>query len=123
MKSFKQFLKTEQRVVTFDHSSEPRSAIGAVDADRLVKVASVISDGPATERQFRLCLLYVNPRRDTGSSMDVVPAYDQPACGTVEELRAVEHGANDQHGIIDQALSDFESSPLYVNLTATKLDA
>jgi hypothetical protein len=116
MKSFTKFLK-EERVVTFDHSSEPRSAIGAVDVDKVVKHASVLLDGPANQRKFRLAVVYVNPRRDDGRPMDVFPAYSDAACSTVEELRNLQPDVNDMHGAISQAITDFEGSPLYKNLT------
>lgn len=117
MKSFSTFIK-EQRVVSFDYSSEPRSAIGAVNLDKLVKTASVLLDGPATSRKFRLAVIYVNPRRDDGRIMDVFPVYGSPACSSVEELRNLELDVQDKNGAVEQAINDFEQSSLYKNLVA-----
>lgn len=119
MKSFTKFLE-EQRVVSFDYSTEPRSAIGAVNVDKLVKTASILLDGPVTTRKFRLAIIYVNPRRDDGRSMDVFPAYGTPACSSVDELRALNPDVNDAHGAIAQAINDFEQSPLYKNLKSAE---
>jgi hypothetical protein len=118
MKSFSKFIKEEQ-VVTFDHSTEPRSAIGAVNTDRIVKHASILLDGPVNDRKFRLAVVYVNPRRDDGRPMDVFPSYGEAACKTVEDLRSLQPDVNDLHGIVAQAINDFETSPLYKNLTGS----
>lgn len=115
MKSFSQFIK-EERTVSFDYSKEPRSAIGAVDTDKIVKTASILLDGPVNTRKFRLAIVYVNPRRDDGRTLDVFPSYGSPACSSVEELRALQPDVSDLHGIIAQAINDFEQSPLYKNL-------
>lgn len=119
MKSFSHFIK-EERTVSFDYSKEPRSAIGAVDTDKIVKTASVLLDGPVNAKKFRLAVVYVNPRRDDGRVMDVFPAYGATACSSVEELRAIQPDVSDLHGVIAQAINDFEQSPLYKNLTASR---
>lgn len=115
MKSFAQFIE-EDRSVSFDYSKEPRSAIGAVDTDKIVKTASVLLDGPVTQSKFRLAVVYVNPRRDDGRIMDVFPSYGSSACSSVEQLRDLQPEVNDVHGIIAQAINDFEHSSLYKNL-------
>lgn len=117
MKSFLEFIK-EERTVSFDSSKEPRSAIGAVDTDKLVKAANILLDGPITQKQFRLSILYVNPRRDDGRTFDVFPSYGSPACSSAEELRNLKPDVNDLHGAIEQAIKQFEQSPLYQNLKA-----
>jgi hypothetical protein len=117
MKSFERFIEEDAREVTFDYSKEPRSAIGAVDVDRLVKTASILLDGPITGKKFRLAIVYVNPRRDTGSVFDVFPAYGSPACSSVEELRALNPDVSDTHDVITQTINDFEKSPAYQNVT------
>jgi hypothetical protein len=117
MKSFNKFVKEDAREVNFDYSKEPRSAIGAVDVDKLVKTASILLDGPITSRKFRLAVVYVNPRRDTGSSFDVFPAYGSPACKSVEELRALNPDVTDTHDVIADAINDFEKSAAYQNVT------
>lgn len=119
MKSFNKFIE-EQRVVSFDHSKEPRSAIGAVNVDKLVKTASILLDGPVTSKKFRLAVIYVNPRRDDGRVMDVFPVYGSPACSSVDELRALSPDVSDLHGIIPQTINDFEQSPLYKNLSSSE---
>lgn len=116
MKSFEKFVTEDARTVSFDYSSEPRSAVGAVDADKLVKTASILLDGPITGKKFRLAILYVNPRRDTGSVFDVFPSYGSAACSSVEELRNLNPDVNDKHDIIAQAINDFETSPAYQNV-------
>lgn len=118
MKSFSQFIK-EERTVSFDYSKEPRSAIGAVDTDKIVKTASILLDGPVTQRKFRLAVVYVNSRRDDGRPMDVFPSYGSPACSSVEQLRALQPDVSDLHGVISQTINDFEQSPLYKNLQSS----
>lgn len=117
MKSFDKFVNEDAREVSFDYSKEPRSAIGAVDVDKLVKTASILLDGPITGKKFRLAVVYVNPRRDTGSVFDVFPSYGSPACSSVEELRALKPDVSDVHDIISQAINDFEKSAAYQNVT------
>ena len=118
MKSYTTFIQ-ENRVVSFDYSKEPRSAIGAVNLDKIVKSASIVLDGPVTSHAFRLAVIYVNPRRDDGRIMDVFPSYGNPACKSVEELRALNPDLNDIHGVISQAINDFEQTPLYRNLKSS----
>jgi hypothetical protein len=119
MKKFTKFI-AEQRVTTFDYSKEPNSTIGAVNVDKLVKVASVLLDGPITSKKFRLAVVYVNPRRDDGRTLDVFPSYGSPACSSVEELRALQPDVTDIHGVIPEAINTFEQSPLYKNLTSSE---
>lgn len=115
MKSFSEFLQ-ENRTVSFDYSKEPRSAIGFIDADKLVKSASILSDGGINERKFRIAVIYANPRRDDGRSMDVFPDYKLPACSNAAELKALKPEVDDRHGVIADAIKQFEESSLATNL-------
>jgi hypothetical protein len=121
MKEFKKFLRLfseAEREVTFDYSKEPRSTIGAGDTDKVAKFANILLDGSPTDRKFRLCVVYVNPRRDDGRPMDVFPPYNQPACKSVEELRALKTEVSDPNGMVSSAIDEFEKGSLYRNLTA-----